>query len=138
MTRHGRGKECYIGPAMRQGSLFARLRGKDGRSLARALVVLVLLSLFAGGLNAGAAAGGDAAFCLVNDAKGKAPAPAHAHRPDCCILGPTPFGSALLSGPPPAATPDGGEEAITWPAVVAAISPRAFGHATARGPPLAA
>jgi len=138
VTRRDRGKECYIGPAMRQGSLFARLRGKDGRSLARALVVLVLLSLFAGGLNAGAAAGGDAAFCLVNDAQGKAPAPAHDHKPDCCILGPTPFGAALLSGPLPAAMPGAGEVAIAWPAVAAAISPRAFGHATARGPPLAA
>jgi hypothetical protein len=121
---------------MRQGSLFARLRGKDGRSLARALVVLVLLSLFAGGLNAGAAAGGDAAFCLVNDAKAKAPAPAHEHKPDCCILGPTPFGSTLLSSPPPAVMPDAGEAAITWPVAVAAISGMTIGRATARGPPL--
>ena len=38
---------------MRQGSLFAALRGKDGRSLAWALIALVLISVFAGGLKTG-------------------------------------------------------------------------------------
>jgi hypothetical protein len=123
---------------MRQGSLFARLRGNDGRSLARALVVLVLLSLFAGGLNAGAAAGGDPAFCLVNDTRDKAPAPVHDHKPDCCILGSTPFGAALLAGAPPAAAPKPAATVVAWPDAVAAIPGTMPGRATARGPPLAA
>ncbi|MBN9023590.1 MAG: hypothetical protein J0H08_16185 [Rhizobiales bacterium] len=62
---------------MTERSLFASLRGKDGRSLARALVVLVLLSLFAGGLNAGAAAADQrtviCAVAVTPDAKAPGP-----------------------------------------------------------------
>jgi len=123
---------------MRQGSLFAALRGRDGRSLAFALIALVLLSVFVGGFNAGAAAAGDRSLCLVDDAGGKA-LPDHDHKPDCCIVGASPFGSAASPPPPPAVFPRAHAFLPpAWPAAVAAAPEMLSGGATARGPPLEA
>jgi hypothetical protein len=125
--------------AMRQGSLFAALRGKDGRSLAWALIALVLLSVFAGGLNSGVAAAGDTALCLVADSTGKAPPLAHHHQPECCILGSSPLGAGLAEAPPAAGPPSlsAGID-LAW-AEAGAAAPGAWtGSATARGPPLEA
>ena len=86
---------------MRHGSLFAALRGRDGRSLARALILLVLVSLFAGGLNAGAAAAtGDLVLCTVDVSDDGGPPPAPHHEPDCCLAGATPLGMGLAAKPP--------------------------------------
>jgi hypothetical protein len=125
--------------AMRQGSLFAALRGKDGRSLAWALIALVLISVFVGGLNSGVAATGDTALCLVDDAGGKAPPPAHHHQPECCILGSSPLGAGLAAAPLAAGPPflSAGTD-LVW-AEAGAAAPGAWtGGATARGPPLEA
>jgi hypothetical protein len=123
---------------MRQGSLFAALRGKDGRSLAWALIALVLMSVFVGGLNAGVAATGDTVLCLVDDAAGKAPPPTHHHKPDCCILGASPLGAGV-SGQ---ATSDAPRAlagiALAWAEAGDAAPGALAGIATARGPPLEA
>ena len=122
--------------SMMHGSLFAALRGKDGRSLARALIVLVLVNLFAGGLSAGAfAAGGDTVFCSV-DVRSDAPdAPRH-HEPDCCLPGSTPFGLALGTATAVATLPTD----IRCVEIRSATDGRRAGgekiEPTARGPPL--
>jgi len=122
--------------AMRHGSLFAALRGTDGRSLARALIVLVLVNLFAGGLSAGAfAAGGDAAFCSV-DASSDASGAPHRHEPDCCLPGSMPFSLALAASAPTPAPPT---EIRRAEILSTAHGGPAGGEkipATARGPPL--
>lgn len=113
------------------------LRGKDGRSLARALILLILVNLFAAGLNLGAsAAAGDVVLCAVDGRDGgPAPEPPH-HEPDCCVTGTTPLGMGLAAKPPqavPAAADahvvrhagTGGDPPSTWTI-----------RATARGPPL--
>ena len=124
---------------MRQGSLFATLRGKDGHSLAWALIALVLMSVFVGGLNSGVAADGDTSLCLVDDAGGKAPPPAHHHNPDCCILGASPFGT-IVAAPPPATVIPRAQTgiALVWAEAGAAAPGTLTGSATARGPPLEA
>lgn len=122
---------------MRQGSLFAALRGKDGRSLAWALVALVLLSVFVGGLNSGVAATTDTALCLVDDAAGKAPPPAHHHAPDCCIVGSSPYGAGVAAPPLAAIRPPApAVVALAWAEALAAAPETLTGGATARGPPL--
>lgn len=122
---------------MRQGSLFAALRGKDGRSLAWALMALVLLSVFVGGLNTGAAATTDTALCLVDDAAGKAPPPAHDHTPHCCIVGSAPLGTGVATAPPATVLPRAPAGiALAWAKAGAAPPVALTGGATARGPPL--
>jgi hypothetical protein len=123
---------------MRQGSFFAALRSKDGRSLAWALIALVLLSVFVGGLNSGAAATTDTALCRVADAAGKAPPPGHDHTPDCCILGSSPLGAGVAANPAAGVPPVPAGVALAW-AEAGAAAPGAWtGGATARGPPLEA
>jgi hypothetical protein len=111
------------------------MRGKDGRSLARALIVLVLLSLLTGGLSTGAsAAGRDVVICAV-DGRGDTGAPASHLAADCCVAGVMPLGIGLASVPP----------VLDAPAVVAAVAPLPLAHADvaapshgvsrARGPP---
>jgi hypothetical protein len=127
---------CYRNATMRHGSLFAALRGRDGRSLARALMVLVLVSLFAGGFNTGAAAvGGDPAFCKVDASSGAPDAPHHAE-PDCCLIGATPFGLALAAAPPAADAPGFAPLGDRHPFAAFALDAAESVHATARGPPL--
>ncbi len=123
---------------MRQGSLFTGFRGRDGRSLARVLILVVLVSLFAGGLNAGAAVGQDPAFCRVDDGGDKGQAPGPQHEPDCCILGPTPFATALAPAPPPAVMPAAAALVRASPAAGSAVHGALLGRANARGPPSAA
>ena len=121
---------------MRHVSLFAALRGKDGRSLAWALIAFVLLSVFVGGLNLGAAATTGTALCLVDDLGSKAPPPAHAHTPDCCIVGSSPYGTGVAPAPAILLRPVPALVALAW-AEAGAAAPRALtGAATARGPPL--
>jgi hypothetical protein len=121
--------------AMKQGSLFAALRGKDGRSLAWALIALVLLSVFVGGLNSGVAATTDTALCLVDDVAGNAPPSDHDHNPDCCILGASPFGASVAAVPPAAVLPPP-MVALAWAEAGAAAPETLTGGASARGPPL--
>jgi len=129
---------CYK-DGMTRTPLLSRLRGEDGRSLARALVVLVLVSLFAGGLNAGAAvADGRTVLCAATAAD-DAGAPADTHLfTDCCVAGVVPLGMALATLPPEPATPDPVPAALPGrDAGVSAMVP-SFGRAAARGPPLSA
>jgi hypothetical protein len=75
-----------------QKSLFALMRGADGRSLARALIVLLLANVIVGGFHLGAmAAAGDGVGVICSLASG---AGAHAPGPTqpqndcpCCALG---------------------------------------------------
>jgi len=123
---------------MRQGSLLARLRGEDGRSLARALVVLVLVSLFAGGLSAGsAAAEGRTVLCAASVDRDVG-TPAGHPGADCCVAGVMPLGLALATLPPEPGAPEPVAAPEVRHAVDAHVSPASPGHATARGPPLSA
>ena len=126
---------------MRQRSLFGSLRGEDGRSLARALVVLVLVSLFGSGLNAGAAAAdGRTVICaaIASVDEGGTPGPDGHLLSDCCLAGVMPLGMALAALPPEAAAPDpvGPTAAALTP--VATISAPGTGLPLARGPPRSA
>ena len=118
-------------------TLFAALRGRDGRSLARALVVLLLANLFAAGLDSGAVAASDVSLCSSSRTGGGNDAPnQHRHAPDCCILGASPFAMALAALPPAVAIP----ALLPLGRAIVAIGPVAIvrhsGSATARGPPL--
>jgi len=123
---------------MRHRSLFAAFRGKDGRSLGRALIVLVLISLFSGGLSIGAAAAGDGATLCSVDAAGDAPGKPQPHEPHCCLPASTPFGLALASVPPAAMAPDYARAAEPLPHLALSLRGAEPLRATARGPPLAA
>jgi len=126
---------------MRQGSTFGRLRGEDGRSLARALIVLILVSLFAGGLNAGdAAASGRTVICAAGDHgdAGVPDADRHHLLADCCLAGVTPLGMGLGTHAPAFAAPDAGTAAAPSPVPAADASATVTGVPFARGPPRAA
>lgn len=123
---------------MRRRPLLARLRGEDGRSLARALVVLILVSLFAGGLSAGsAAADGRTVLCAASVDR-DAGTPAGHPSGDCCVAGVTPLGMALATLPPAPGSPEPVAAPEARRAADAPVSPSFPGHATARGPPLSA
>jgi hypothetical protein len=74
-------------------SLFALMRGADGRSLARALIVLLLANVVVGGFHLGAmAAAGDGAGVICTLASGAAAshdpaAPQQDNDCPCCALG---------------------------------------------------
>jgi hypothetical protein len=122
---------------MRHGSLFAALRGKDGRSLARALILLVLVSLFAGGLNAGAAAAtGDLVLCTVDIRDDGGQPPASRHETDCCLAGATPLGLGLAAKPPLIVLRAPDRFALPQPEAEGGPSSVWTLDATARGPPL--
>ena len=122
--------------AMRHGSLFTALRDKDGRSLARALIALVLINLFAGGINAGAlAAGGDTTFCSVGKSRSSPSAPHH-REPDCCLPGSTQFGLALAAAAPAAELPTDIRRAGILPTADGGPAGGEEIRGTARGPPL--
>ena len=117
-------------------TLFAALRGKDGRSLARALIVLVLVNLFAGGLNSGAAADGiGTPFCSAGTAT-DTPDALHHHEPDCCLPGSTPFGLAHPASAPAAAPQTDIRRAEVPHTADGGPSGGGKIRATARGPPL--
>ena len=121
---------------MRHGSFFAALRGRDGRSLARALIVLVLVNLFAGGFNVGAAAADvGMAFCKVG-AGSTAPDAPRDPGPDCCLIGATPFGLALAAAPPAHGMPAFSRLGDNPPATAPVFDAVEVVRATARGPPL--
>ena len=74
---------------MRQRSFLAAARSRDGRSLARALAILLLFNLFAAGLHTGAMAAGEGSglvLCLGSSGGGEPVAPI-SHRSDCCFTG---------------------------------------------------
>ena len=114
------------------------LRGRDGRSLARALVVLVLLSLFGSGLDAGsAAAEGRAVICAaVAPSDGGAPGPERHVLSDCCLAGVMPLGMALAALPPEAPGPDLAGTLSAPPGKAWALHGATRHRASARGPPL--
>jgi len=124
---------------MMNRSLFAALRDRDGRSLARALIALILLSVLAAGLNGGAAAAPGFAICSAAATAGGAGGtpPVH-HTADCCLVGATPLATAMAARPPVLAEP----VRLVSEAVLAEPARLALrGHvvrATARGPPLEA
>lgn len=138
MTRGaGMGLRCYK-TGMRQ-TLFASLRAEDGRSLARALIVVMLVSLFAGGLNAGAsAATRDAVLCVVDTdgTRGGASGPHVAT--DCCILGFSAFAMAMAALPPEAAPVDAPVVIGARLAGIAMPAGLFDGRPRARDPPLSA
>ena len=124
---------------MMNRSLFAALRGRDGCSLARALIAIILLSVFAAGLNGGAAAApGGIAICsaVVADDDGGTP-PVH-HTADCCLVGATPLAMALAARPPVLAGPVRVAAAELRPVLRQVAPPGHAFRATARGPPLEA
>jgi len=123
---------------MRRRSLLASLRGEDGRSLARALVVLILVSLFAGGLNAGSAAAEGRTVLCAAPVEDDAGTPADHASGDCCLAGVMPLGMGLATPPPALASPAPVAAPEARHAADAAVSPSFPGHATARGPPLSA
>jgi hypothetical protein len=122
---------------MRHGSLFAAVRGRDGRSLARALILLVLVNLFAAGLNLGAsAATGDLVLCAA-DGRDGGPAPERPdHDPDCCLAGATPLGMSLAAKPPPAVPPPADRDILPRPEAEGGPPAAWTFRASARGPPL--
>jgi hypothetical protein len=124
---------------MRRKPLLSRFRDEDGRSLARALIVLVIAALFAGGLNAGdAAAEGRTVLCAatVTD-DGGVPADAHLFA-DCCLAGVMPLGTALAAPPPVIAAPEPVRPVHVGDGRHSAAEAAFSGSATARGPPRSA
>jgi hypothetical protein len=114
------------------------LRGGDGRSLARALILLLFLSLFGSGLAAGAAAGGSLALCSADQAGDALPLNADRHAPDCCVAGTAPLGWGLQAGLPPIAGPRPAVLGVALPEAVS-LRPSAWRAGNrARGPPLEA
>jgi hypothetical protein len=124
---------------MRRTPLLSRLRDEDGRSLARALVVLLLVALFAGGLNAGAAAAeGRTVLCAAaasDDAGGGADAHLFA---DCCLAGVMPLGTALATLPPAVAAPEPVKASHPGRQPLSTAEAAFSGRASARGPPRSA
>ena len=124
---------------MRKVSFLSALRGADGRSLARAMAILVGLNLFAAGFHLGAmAAGGPFVLCAVAGGANEPTAPGGADHHDCCDAGcvPAPIAltidrGAVLEPPDPAAATPRRETALP-------LVPLAAPHATARGPPILA
>lgn len=117
-------------------TMFAALRGRDGRSLARALVVLVLINLFAASFDDGIAAASELSLCSPGETgSGRDVPDQNRHAADCCILGVSPFAMALAALSPeavaPALLPVGRATAAIEPVALA----RHPGAATARGPP---
>ena len=125
---------------MPQSHVLAVLRGPDGRSLARALVVLLLFGLFGAGVHAGAMAGdgGNTVFCIAL-AKDTAPAvPGHHDGDTCCLTGCNPAQPMLVTTAAGIAAPR--VAFVLRTPVVVATRPdgRAWFRQRARGPPLAA
>ncbi len=133
-----------------QKSLFALMRGADGRSLARALIVLLLVNILVGGFHLGAmAAAGNGVGVICSLASGASAShdPA-APQPDdqcpCCALG-----CAVGCGPAPAVPvepslagfvlpPAGGTVNEAVPLGQSAPSPRLRSSNGPRSPPLPA
>ena len=74
---------------MPQSNFLAVLRGPDGRSLARALAVLLLFGLFGAGVHAGAMAGdgGYSVFCVAPRGDTAPALPDHHGGDECCLTG---------------------------------------------------
>jgi hypothetical protein len=92
---------------MAPASLFQALRGSDGRSIARALIGLLLLATFIGGVNSGALASPTPGFSLCASAPSDGGAGGPAHRadqiPDCCFTGHLPLAAPPAGAPAVAA-----------------------------------
>lgn len=140
MTRYRSRRAPARNGAMTDRTLLGSLRGGDGRSLARALVVLILVSLFGSGLNAGAAAAeGRAVICAaVASADGSDPGPDGHLLSDCCLAGVMPLGMGLAALPPEVTVPDTAGQATALPAPAAVAGGQPRGLPPARGPPLSA
>lgn len=126
---------------MRETTFLNLLRGPDGRSLARAIAILMVFNLFAAGLHAGALAGGGGdAFilCQVPSEAGDPAVPGSEHRADCCLAG---CGTTTLAlAVDRAAAPDGPEYRAGRHNLIAIAAPpmAAFLRPRARAPPLSA
>lgn len=126
---------------MTRHPLIARLRGRDGRSIAQALSAILLLVTFLAGFNAGAMAAAAPQFSICATGSpdhGTLPGHPGGHVPDCCLTG---HGPATMALPPTGLAalldrPRGG--------VVAVLSPRhlparpIITGASPRGPPFLA
>ncbi len=128
---------------MSRRPLLALLRGPDGRSMARALALIVLTNVLLAGLHGGAmaesAATGTSAICTLAGANSD---PGHpANDPDrraCCVLGLNAVASVVPPSPPILAdTPPATMVAVLVPAPAehATLHPL-DGPASPRGPPL--
>jgi hypothetical protein len=117
-------------------SLFAIFRGRDGRSLAWALALLLVVNAFVAGAHTGFAASPSAVLCTIDKAAGDSQAPA-GHGEPCCLAGClTPalgLGDAVAALPLPVALPG---RALSSPdaAIVMVLPP--IGSHGPRGPPL--
>lgn len=100
--------------------LLALMRGADGRSLARALVVLFLVNMFAAGFHNGAMATGDTAFALCTLATQNGPdhSPPADHTSPCCTIGCPLPGIADVTAPPMLAAPNAPIATASVPAPV--------------------
>ena len=123
---------------MAHRSLFAKLRGSDGRSIGRALLLLVLVNALLAGLHTGALASqGPGAICTLAQPAGGGGGPApHPDIPlPCCFAG------CLVAAPalPPAAAVLAPLVLVfigrADPAVSAEPAPVPVPQASARGPP---
>jgi len=118
-------------------SLLAIFRTRDGRSLARAMALLVALHALVFGLDAGTMAGAARARTVLctSDGAGSIPAAPAEHRDrDCCLTGCT---APTVAALPPAIAipaPEGMPTAIAAAAVSAGPS-RPLTDAAPRGPP---
>lgn len=131
-------------------SLFVLIRSADGRSLARALVVLMLVNALIGGFHAGAmAASGDGVICTAgvataSDAGADRDVPGPDRDPSSCCI----FGCAGTCSPTPAALPEPSPAAVLSQPLADVTpldaadqvpsSPRAKSSPGARAPPLPA
>jgi hypothetical protein len=120
-------------------SLFTTFRGADGRSLAWALALLLLVNAFVSGANIGFAATPGVTLCAVGDTHGAGDTPgAPGHADPCCLAGcvtsaaGVPVAGTILPLPRPTA----GTLVVSGDAVVRATL-RWVAYAP-RGPPLLA
>jgi len=120
-------------------SLFAIFRGSDGRSLAWALALLLLVNAFVAGANTGFAATPGALLCAIGDAHGSRDAPGGARHGDpCCLAGcvNSAAGAELPATILPLPHTTTGTPVLPNDAV-ALVLPQPSGHGP-RGPPLLA
>lgn len=121
--------------------LLALMRGEDGRSLARALIALLLLNLFVAGFHTGvqaSAAPGAGVLCslMQTGATGDPQAPASDHQPPCCTIGcPSPAIAELPQAPVAAVAPLPAPDALfTLPVTLTPEATTSPAHRP-RGPP---
>ena len=129
---------------MRRLSFLAALRSRDGRSLARAMAILVTLNLFAAGLHSGAMAApadGSGLFVLcaaASSGPGDPAAPVQDHQRSCCFAGCQPAPVALTAEPQTVCSVPGYHPVQAEAAAADTTFAGVFHSPNARGPPVLA